>query len=206
MAEVVSDYSEDFGRDDVSPFSATTVQDFSREDIRGFAVYVENSLNRDSPEEVTVFLDLLDANLARISYLVKPDSLDILRQTTIWATDNNCASTAAFYHRQRASDHWLERNGRPAEMAGGVEFCRVAYLVTRDALSHYLVHELAHGFHDKSIPDGFDNEHIIDAYDRQHSLMRYQYVLQADGDHDEAYANTNANRVFRKAIHKVLRS
>ena len=81
-------------------------------------------------------------------------------------------------------------------MAGGVEFCRVDHLVTGDVLSNYLIHELSHGFHDKGIPDGFDNEYIIDAYDRQHSLMRYQYVLQAGGDHDEAHANSNAIEYF----------
>ena len=89
-------------------------------------------------------------------------------------------------------------------MAGGVEFCDVDYLVTGDVLSNYLVHELSHAFHDKSIPGGFANEHIIDAYDRQHSLLRYQHVLKADGDYDEAYANSNAIEYFAQLSTKYF--
>ena len=195
---------EDFGEEDVNTAAAVTVEDdFTEKEIRGFTVYVENTLQTDSHEHVTVFLDLVEANLTRIEYLVRSEDLDVLRGVKIWATDNNCGHTAAYFHRSTAGP-WLERNGRPADMAGGTEFCRVDAVVKDDILSHYLIHELAHGFHYYSIADGFDNEVIKEAYEDQLTLRLYDYVLQEDGDYDEGHANSNAAEYFAHLSTKYL--
>ena len=190
-------------------FNATgttaTVEDFSRMEVRGFPVYIESTLQNDSPEDVDLFLDLAVAHLTLLENMVSHDILVKLRTVNIWLTDNNCRHTAAFYHRKNVVVSWLEANGRPAEMAGGTEFCRVDYLVESDNLAAYFIHELAHGFHDHYLNDGFDNRIIVDAYDRQWPLMLYYNVLKADGDYDdEGHANSNAIEYFAHLSNKYL--
>ncbi len=190
-------FIEDFGAEDVNIAAAITVEDdFTEKKILGFTVYVENTLQADAPEDVAAFLSLVEINLTRIEYLVRPVDMEVLRKTKIWATDNNCRHTAAFFYHRKTIGSWLERNGRPAAMAGGVEFCRVDYVVNNDILTNYLVHELAHGFHHYGIDDGFDNEIIEEAYEDQLALRLYSYVLKDDGDYDEAHANSNAVEYF----------
>ena len=135
-----------------------TIDDFSAEEVYGVSVYVENTLEDDSSEDVALLLKLMEAHLTLLENMVSADIFTKLVSTDIWLTDNNCRSTAALYHNKKVVVEYLERNGRPAEMAGGIEFCRVDVLVERDRLSAYLIHELAHGFHDHYLPDAFDNE------------------------------------------------
>lgn len=185
--------------------TAAVVEDFSLTEVRGFPVYIESSLQSESPENVELFMDLAAAHLTLLENMVSHDILAKLRTVNIWLTDNNCRHTAAFYHRKNVVVSWLEANGRPAEMAGGTEFCRVDHLVESDNLGAYLIHELAHGFHDHYLSDGFNNRIIVDAYDRQWPLMLYYNVLKADGDHDdEGHANSNAIEYFAHLSNKYL--
>ena len=185
--------------------ASVTIDHFSREEVRGFTIYVENTLERDSPDDVDTLLELMGAHLTLLENMVSAEILTRLRTTNIWATDNNCRHTAAFYHRTTLSSQWLELNGRPTEMAGGIEFCRVDYLVEDDHLSAYLIHELAHSFHERYLTDGFDNQIIKDAYDRQWAWRLYYNVLQADGDYDdEGHANSNAIEYFAHLANKYL--
>lgn len=187
-------------------FSTTTasIDDFYREDVRAFTVYVENTLKQDSPDEVETLLTLIAAHLAILENNISAEILMRLRTVNIWLTDNACGHTAAYYHRKTA-DAWLERNGRPPEMAGSTEFCRVDHLVEGDNLSGYLIHELAHGYHEHYLRDGFDNSIVLNAYDRQWPLRLYHNVLQADGDvDDEGHANSNAIEYFAHLSNKYL--
>ena len=195
---------EHLGEIGVIAATNVTVDEFSKTEINGFSVYVEKTLETDSPEDVETLLLLVDAHLTLLENMVSAEIFEKLRTVNIWATDNSCGNTAAFYHRKTAGP-WLELNGRPTEMAGGTEFCRVDVLVSRDRLSAYLIHELAHGFHEHYLTDAFDNQVIIDAYDRQWPLLLYYNILQADGDHDdEGHANSNAIEYFAHLSNKYL--
>ena len=204
FAEVLDEWGvDDFGLGDVNVAAATTEEDFTKNEVRGFSIYVEKTLEESSPDDVTTFLELAEANLTRLEPMVRPEDLARLRTVNIWLTDNTCGRAAGWFHRSTAGP-WLERNGRPTAMAGGTEFCRADYLVKNDTLSNYLLHELAHGFHHHYLTDGFDNDVIEDAYERQDVLQLYYHVLDADGRYDEAHANSNAIEYFAHLSTKYL--
>ena len=191
-ADVIKEHEWPVEGFDMTAAMATT-DDFETHRVVGFSVHVEDTLRRDSPSDVSAFLALIEANLTRIVHVVRPEDIVHLRDVGIWATDNPCGRTAAYFHTNRS---WLEANGRPGEMVDGIEFCRLDVLVREDRLSTYLLHELAHAFHHGQIEDGFDNEIIHDAYDRQLRLMLYAHVLKRNGDYGEAHANSNALEYF----------
>lgn len=196
--------TEYLGEAGLIALATVSVDDFTRQEIRGFSVWVEDSLRADMSAGVATMLELIEARLVVLQNGVNSDVFTKLTAVPIWLSDNDCGHTAAWYHRSTGT-WWLERNGRPVEMAGGVEFCRVDYVVERNLVSGYLTHELAHGFHERYLTDGFENQSIIDAYDRQWLNMLYYNILKSNGDYDdEGHANSNAVEYFAHLSTKYL--
>lgn len=171
--------------------SPDPLDDYDTEDLEGFSVYVAASLPE---EQVEAALAIVQTQLVRLKRLVDPADLPDLQQVPIWFTVNaqQCGSSLAVYH-QIGQEDWLRAHGRNEEMAGAVEFCGVDRFVKHwDRFPAYVIHELAHGFHDRFLPEGFDNSHIIDAWTRAKATGKYDYVMDYSGDYGEAHAKSNA--------------
>ena len=65
------------------------------------------------------------------------------------------------------------------------------------SIRHFLIHELAHAYHDIYLEDGFGNKCVLDAYD---------FSVVRDGLHADVYAGTNHLEYFAQIVSYSLRS
>ncbi len=97
---------------------------------------------------------------------------------------------------------WLRDNGRDPAMAQGVEFSGVHdFEAEMRRMPNFALHELAHAFHFRALPDGFDNAEIKAAYQRAMQGGLYDRVERTLGNgkpstFERAYAMTNAMEYF----------
>ncbi len=100
---------------------------------------------------------------------------------------------------------WLRDNGRDPVMAQAVEFSGVDdFEAEMRRMPNFALHELAHAFHFRSLPDGFDNADIKAAYQRAKQSGTYDRVERSFGNgkpntFEKAYAMTNAMEYFAEA-------
>ncbi len=59
-----------------------------------------------------------------------------------------------------------------------------------------VLHELAHGYHDRFLEDGYDDPRIVAAYQRAVERKGYESVLCCNGSMARAYAANNAQEYF----------
>jgi hypothetical protein len=96
---------------------------------------------------------------------------------------------------------WLKDHGRDPAMARGVEFSNVRIFERETRrMPNFTLHELAHAYHDRTLPDGFDNPQLKAAFENARKNKLYEQVEQRFGDgHSEivrAYAMTNPMEYF----------
>lgn len=97
---------------------------------------------------------------------------------------------------------WLREHGRDPVMAKGVEFTNLRIFEREQSrMPNFVLHELAHAYHDRKLPGGFDNPQIRAAYERARSSGRYDRVERHNGlgktnTIERAYAMTNPMEYF----------
>ncbi len=97
---------------------------------------------------------------------------------------------------------WLRDNGRDPAMAQGVEFSGVHdFEAEMQRMPNFALHELAHAYHFRFLPDGFGNEEIKAAFRRAKDSGLYDRVERTFGNgkpgaFERAYAMTNAMEYF----------
>ena len=106
---------------------------------------------------------------------------------------------AAEYHPGAG---WLRDNGRDPAMARGVEFTNVRIFEAEvNRMPWFVLHELAHAYHDRELPKGFGNPEIAAAYARAKESGKYDKVERHFGNgrpntFEKAYAMTNPMEYF----------
>lgn len=97
---------------------------------------------------------------------------------------------------------WLRDHGRDPAMAKGVEFTNLR-IFDRELIRmpNFVLHELAHAYHDSVLPGGFGNPRIRTAYERARSSGGYDRVERHNGvgqtnTFERAYAMTNPMEYF----------
>ena len=109
---------------------------------------------------------------------------------------------------ERAEYHpgadWLKDNDRDPAMAKSVEFTNIA-VFERDTLRmpNFALHELAHAYHDRFLPQNYENPEITAAYAKAKASGSYENVERTDADGtkrmDRAYAMTNPAEYFAES-------
>jgi Mlc titration factor MtfA (ptsG expression regulator) len=71
-------------------------------------------------------------------------------------------------------------------------------------MPNFTLHELAHAYHDRFLPDGFDNPEIKAAFERAKASSSYEKVERWHGDGrpntiERAYAMTNPMEYFSES-------
>jgi Mlc titration factor MtfA (ptsG expression regulator) len=90
-------------------------------------------------------------------------------------------------------------------MARGVEFNNVRiYQKEVNRMPWFVLHELAHAYHDRELPGGFGNREIVAAYARAKDSGKYDKVERHFGNgrpntFEKAYALTNPMEYFAEA-------
>jgi hypothetical protein len=148
-------------------------------------------------------LDLLDQQLADITKVVPKAAVAKLQKVPLYFNpEYPGVRPSAEYH---PGADWLRKNGRDPAMARGVEFTNVRmYPAEVNRMPWFVLHELAHGFHDRELPKGFANPEVAAAYARAKESGTYDKVERHFGNGrpntvEKAYALTNPMEYFAEA-------
>ena len=99
---------------------------------------------------------------------------------------------------------WLIEHNRNPEMTKGIEFTNVRiWEAETRRMPNFVLHELAHAYHDRVLTGGFDHEKIKQTYQRAKADGRYENVEVQDSEgnkrKERAYAMTNPMEYFAES-------
>lgn len=171
--------------------------------VRGWTVHVNRELLATDVKQTAKALELLDAQLVDITKVVPKGAVAKLQQVPIYFNPQYAkAGAGAEYH---PGADWLRKNGRDPAMARAVEVSNVAtYQAEVNRMPWFMLHELAHAYHDRELPKGFGNPDVAKAYARAKESGKYDKVERHFGNGrpntvEKAYAMTTAMEYFAEA-------
>lgn len=175
---------------------------YDAEQIEGWRVLVNKNLRQSEPELCAQTLRVLGQHLFDVARRVPPDALAKLRQISIWVELDESHHRCMAYHPDAA---WLREHDMNPEKAGCVEIANARNFLqwTLDQPAMVL-HELAHGYHDRFLPRGFKNPEIEAAFQHAKEANLYESVLSKGGKRRRAYAMNNPMEYFAETSEALL--
>lgn len=168
--------------------------------IRGWNVLVSRALLADEPQATARALELMETQLAEIERVVPAEAVAELRKVPLYVNpEYPGGKPVAEYHPEAG---WLRDHGRDPAMARAVEFSNVLlFEEDTNRMPNFVLHELAHAYHHRVLPDGFDNAEIKAAFDRAKAGGGYDAVERWFGNgkpntRERAYAMTAVPEYF----------
>ncbi len=167
--------------------------------IEGWTVFVSDRLGDNNQAATERALELLAIQLQEIVRVVPAAAVVELRKVPLWFSPEYLdVSPRAEYHPGAA---WLRENNRDPAMEKAVEFTNVRIFERETKrMPNFALHELAHAYHDRVLPNGFGNEPIKAMFNKAKTSGLYDRVEQRFGDgrseHVRAYAITNPMEYF----------
>lgn len=172
----------------------TPTADYATSSIRGWTVRIHPALLAEEALCAAV-LEELDHQLYAIVRAVPAAALGHLRAIPIWAELETPKTACMCYHVSR---DWLVPNGYNPDKEGSVEIGNArAFLEWTHAQPWMVLHELAHGFHDRVY--GYDDAAIIAAWHRMGATGRYEEVAHISGAPRRHYALVNQMEWFAES-------
>lgn len=168
--------------------------------ILGWTLHVCRELATWEPRSTARALELLEVQLREIVRVVPPAAVARLRQVPLYfSPEYPGIKPRAEFHPDAG---WLREHGRDPAMAGAVEFTNLRIFEREcNRMPCFVLHELAHAYHDLALPDGFRNREVAAAYERARAGGRYDRVERWNGNgepntFERAYAMTNVQEYF----------
>ena len=163
--------------------------------LHGWSVRVDDRLFA-APNEALGrrALQMLDARLNDIPYVVAEDRLKHLRSVTIVLDLTHGRLRTMQYH---PSASWLEQHGYSRDLAKCVHIPEAADFARARQVNEQpwvVLHELAHAYHDQVV--GFDEPRIQAPYEKFKRSGHGERVLLYDGTYTRHYALTDAKEFF----------
>lgn len=171
-------------------------------EIAGWQVHIAEDLIRAFPEDTEKATKLLQAQLQEITRVVPANAVIELQKVKLYFSQQyDDASARAEYH---PSAQWLRANGRDPQMAKGVEFSNIQIFEAETRrMPNFALHELAHAYHDRVLPQGFQNDQIKAAYKLAKESGIYNRVDRQDSEgritQDRAYAIASEVEYFAES-------
>ena len=170
----------------------TPTGDYEVRVMRGWTVRVNPEVAEDDPELLKATLEQLDHQLYGITRVIPEKALSRLQAIEIWVELDMPKTACMCYHVSR---DWLVPNGYNADKEGAVEIGNArAFLEWTKGQPWMVLHELAHGYHDKVF--GYDDETIIEGWTRMKNAGTYERVGHISGTPRRHYALTNQMEWF----------
>jgi hypothetical protein len=167
--------------------------------VAGWSVHLHSTLLSQEAEATTQALDLLQVQLEEIARVVPAPAVTELRKVPLYfSPEYPGIAPSAEYH---PSDQWLTEHGRDPAMAKGVEFTNIRHFAADTRrMPNFALHELAHAYHDRFLPQGHDHPEIKALYQAAKAGGGYERVERRDAEGntqmDRAYALTNPAEYF----------
>jgi hypothetical protein len=176
--------------------AATSTKSHNDRLIEGWMVHVSTKIE---PTVLANALPLLTAQLQEIVRVVPAKAVAELQKVTLWINpEYPKVHPRAEFHPDA---DWLRDNGRDPVMAKGVEFTNVRIFEAETRrMPNFVLHELAHAYHNRTVRMSFGNLEIKAAYQKAKASGKYDRVERKDSEGrsrmDRAYAMTNPQEYF----------
>jgi hypothetical protein len=149
--------------------------------VEGWSLHVDNKLLREDKAATAKAKKLLKAQLQEIIQVLSSEAVAELQKVPLYFSPEYPDS------QQRAEYHpgagWLKDNNRDPVMAKAVEFTNIQIFERETKrMPNFALHELAHAYHDRFLPDGFANKDVQAAFERARAAGLYDEVEQRFGD------------------------
>jgi len=170
-----------------------TAADYKIIKVRGWSIHVHKQYVSGDQAVLKNAMKNVDIQLGHVETLMPEKAVVKLRKIPIWISPGR---RKAEYHWSRG---WVVANNRPAEMTHSVQISDINVLRrSRPTGPWVLLHELAHGYHDRYVSDK-DKKAIVQAYNSALKKGLYQKVLHTNrgrGKYVKAYAATRMHEYF----------
>lgn len=185
--------------------SKSTSEEIEREtrDISGWQVHISKKLLETEAEGTAKALAGLKKMLDEIVRDLPVEAVVEMKKVPLYFSPSyKPGRSGAEFHPGAG---WLRDNGRDPVMAQGVEFSGVEdFEAEMRRMPNFALHELAHAYHFRTLPNGFDNAEIQAAYRRAKQSGMYDRVERSFGNgkpntFERSYAMTNAMEYFAEA-------
>ncbi len=170
--------------------------------IAGWSLHVSRGLLASEEAATAKALELLQGQLEEIIRVVPKAAVVELQKVPLYfSPEYPGIRPSAEYHPDGI---WLSENGRDPVMAKGVEFTNIrVFEADTRRMPNFALHELAHGYHDRYLPQSHDNPEVKAAYEAAKAGGKYDSVERQDSEGhkrmDRAYAMTNPAEYFAEA-------
>lgn len=168
--------------------------------VSGWQVHISRKLLETEADDTAKALDGLKKMLDEIVRDLPAAAVTEMKKVPLYFSPSyKEGQSGAEFHPGAG---WLRDNGRDPEMAQGVEFSGVHdFEAEMLRMPNFALHELAHAYHFRTLPDGFGNEEIKAAFKRAKENGLYERVERTFGNgnpsaFERAYAMTNAMEYF----------
>jgi len=190
-----------FLRDNLqSPHAPALDPVYETRKLHGWTLHINRELLAADIQQTTKVLELLDRQLQEITKVVPKAVIAKLQRVPLYFNpEYPGVRPTAEYH---PSAEWLRKNGRDPAMARSVEFTNLRiYQAEVNRMPWFVLHELAHAYHDRELPKGFANPQIAAAFVRAKESGKYDKVERHHGNgrpnsREKAYAMTNPMEYF----------
>ena len=171
--------------------------------VEGWTVVVNERLLAEEKVATEKALEILRGQLKEIARVVPPAAVAKLREVRLWfSPEYPGVKPCAEYHPGAA---WLRENGRDPAMVKGIEFTDIRnFEAEARRMPNFTLHELAHAYHDRVLPDGFDNAKLKAAFERAKASQSYDKVERWFGSgkpntFERSYAMRNPQEYFAES-------
>ncbi|MFN5743121.1 MAG: DUF2341 domain-containing protein, partial [Planctomyces sp.] len=170
--------------------------------VEGWTLHISQRLLDEEAEATARAVELLTLQLQEIVRVVPAAAVVELRKVPLWFSPEYPGVTPRAEYHPGAG--WLRDNGRDPAMVKGVEFTDIRDFEQESRrMPNFTLHELAHAWHDRVLPNGFGNEALQGAYERARAAGIYERVEQRFGDgrsaQVRAYAMSNPMEYFAES-------
>ena len=170
--------------------------------VSGWTVHIRRELMERDSALTDKALKLLKVQLDEIVRVVPAKAVTELKKVSLWFSPEYPATPPRAEYHPGAG--WLNDNQRDPAMAKGIEFTNVRiFEAEMRRMPNFALHELAHAYHDRVLPNGFDNAELKAAYDVAKRSGKYDRVERQDSEgrkrYDVAYAMTNPQEYFAES-------
>jgi len=164
--------------------------------IEGWTVEIDDRLLESNQELGELSLRLLSNQLFRIAFHLPESVVAKLRTVKIRLDLTHGKLVSPQYHPSR---EWLRQNGYSESLTRCVHLPDAAYYSSKNIhriQPWFMLHELAHAYHDRFIENGFENATIKEAWRKLIDDGKYARTLHIDGDERKHYALTDQKEFF----------
>ncbi len=176
---------------------------YETRDLLGWQLHISRELLARESRFVSVAVDLLEKQLREIDQTVPATAAMELRKVPLYfSPEYPNQQPRAEYH---PDVDWLRANDRDPKMAKAVEFSNIRIFEQESKrMPNFTLHELAHAYHHRFLPEAFANPEILTAHANAVRAGTYSRVERSFGDRkpntfESAYAITSPMEYFAEA-------